>query len=95
MDLATHIFREYDIRGIVGKDLDPEVTRLVGRAFGSVLRETVESSPPTIVVGEDNRLHSPMLAQGLMEGLVSAGVDVISIGALTHSYKALDISLEL
>ena len=28
MDLATHIFREYDIRGIVGTDLDPEVTRL-------------------------------------------------------------------
>lgn len=82
MDLATHIFREYDIRGIVGSDLDPEVTRLVGCAFGSVLREVMGSSPATIVVGEDNRPHSPMLAQGLMDGLVSAGVDVISIGTV-------------
>ena len=45
MDLAPHIFQQYDIRGIVGTDLDPEVTRQVGRAYGSALRETSEARP--------------------------------------------------
>ncbi len=82
MDLATHIFREYDIRGIVGTDLDPEVTRLVGKAYGSALRESLGGASGTVVVGQDNRPHSPMLADGLMEGLNSVGVDVISLGTV-------------
>lgn len=82
MDLATHIFREYDIRGIVGTDLDPEVTRLVGKAYGSALREALGGASGTVAVGQDNRPHSPMLADGLMEGLTSVGVDVISLGTV-------------
>ena len=39
MALAPHIFREYDIRGIVGRDFGPEVSEPVGRAFGSLVRE--------------------------------------------------------
>ncbi|MFH1765159.1 MAG: phosphomannomutase/phosphoglucomutase [Gemmatimonadota bacterium] len=82
MELARRIFREYDIRGIVGADLDPEVTRLVGRAYGSVLRETLGGTGARVAVGQDNRPHSPGLAQGLMEGLMAAGVDVISLGTV-------------
>ena len=82
MELATHIFREYDIRGIVHNDLNPEVTRLVGRAYGSALRDTVDKPIPKVVVGQDNRPHSPDLADGLIEGLRSAGVDVVSIGTV-------------
>lgn len=82
MDVAPHIFREYDIRGIVGTDLDPDATRLVGRAYGSVLRETLGETRGRVVVGQDNRPHSPMLAQGLIEGLLSAGVDVVSLGTV-------------
>lgn len=82
MELATHIFREYDIRGIVDRDLTPDVTRLVGKAFGTVLRETLGGPPGRVAVGEDNRPHSPILAQGLMEGLMSAGVDVVSLGTV-------------
>ena len=82
MDLAPHIFREYDIRGIVGTDLDPEVTYLVGKAYGSVLRETLDGTGARVAVGEDNRPHSPALAQGLMEGLMAAGVDVVSLGTV-------------
>jgi len=82
MDLATHIFREYDIRGIVGTDLDPEVTYLVGQAFGSVLRETLGGEGGRVAVGQDNRPHSPGLAQGLMEGLMSVGVDAVSLGTV-------------
>jgi phosphomannomutase/phosphoglucomutase len=82
MELATHIFREYDIRGIVDRDLSPEVTRLVGQAYGSVLMETLDGGPARVAVGQDNRPHSPVLAQALMEGLVAAGVDVVSLGTV-------------
>lgn len=82
MDIATHIFREYDIRGIVGSDLTPEITRLVGKAYGSVLRETLGEAPARVAVGQDNRPHSPILAEGLMEGLQSVGVDVVSLGTV-------------
>ena len=81
MDLSPHIFREYDIRGIVGQDLDPHVCRQVGRAFASVLRETV-GDDPTIVVGRDNRPHSPLLSGGLIEGLRTAGASVLELGTV-------------
>jgi len=81
MDIAAHIFREYDIRGIVGKDLTPDVTRLVGMAYGSALRDAL-GGQGRVVVGQDNRPHSPALADGLMEGLASAGVDVVSLGTV-------------
>jgi phosphomannomutase/phosphoglucomutase len=82
MDLAPHIFRQYDIRGIVGTDLDPEVTRQVGMAYGSALRESSNDSALQVVVGQDNRPHSPVLADGLIRGLLSTGVDVISLGTV-------------
>jgi phosphomannomutase/phosphoglucomutase len=81
MDLSSHIFREYDIRGIVGTDLDPQVTRQVGRAYASVLRERVGEGA-TVVVGQDNRPHSPMLAEGLIEGLTKAGANVVDLGTV-------------
>jgi phosphomannomutase/phosphoglucomutase len=82
MDIATHIFREYDIRGIVGQDLTSEITRLVGKAYGSVIRQALGESQARVVVGQDNRPHSPGLAQGLIEGLNSTGVDVVSLGTV-------------
>ena len=81
MDLSTHIFREYDIRGIVGKDLDAQVTRQVGRAYASVLREALGDGP-TVVVGRDNRPHSPDLSGGLVEGLRAAGANVLDLGTV-------------
>jgi len=81
MDLSPQIFREYDIRGIVGRDLDPQVTRQVGRAYASVLRETV-GDDATVVVGRDNRPHSPDLSAGLVEGLRAAGANVVDLGTV-------------
>ena len=81
MDLSSHIFREYDIRGIVEQDLDPQVTRQVGRAYATILRERV-GGRPKVVVGQDNRPSSPELAQGLIQGLTAAGVDVVDIGTV-------------
>lgn len=82
MDLVTHIFRQYDIRGIVGRDLDPEVTRQIGKAYGSILREALGGASARVAVGQDNRPHSPELAEGLIRGLLSAGVDVVSLGTV-------------
>jgi len=81
MDLSAHIFREYDIRGIVGQELGPDVTRQVGRAYASVLRETL-GDEVTVVVGRDNRPHSPDLSAGLVEGLRGAGADVVELGTV-------------
>ena len=80
--MKSHIFRQYDIRGIVGEDLDPEVTEAVGRAFGSRVRRDANSSSPTVAVGCDNRTTSPALAEGLISGMRSAGVDVLDVGTV-------------
>jgi phosphomannomutase/phosphoglucomutase len=82
MALAAHIFREYDIRGIVGRDLDANVAEPVGRAFGSLVREQTGKPRPRVVVGRDNRPSSPELEQALVRGIRAAGVDVLDIGTV-------------
>lgn len=82
MTLAAHIFREYDIRGIVGRDLGVDVTEPVGRAYGSLLRQRSRKRRPRAVVGRDNRPSSPDLARALVGGMRAAGVDVLDIGTV-------------
>lgn len=81
MSFASHIFREYDIRGIVGIDLDAGVAEAVGRAYGARALAAIEGKP-RIVVGRDNRPSSTDLTEGLLRGLNAAGVDVIDIGTV-------------
>lgn len=80
--MKAHIFRQYDIRGIVGEDLDPSVTESVGRAFASHVRAATGLERPRIAVGHDNRESSPSLADGLIRGITSAGADVLDIGTV-------------
>ena len=80
--MKAHIFRQYDIRGIVGEDLDAEVTRSVGRAFASMVRAQTGAKEPKIAVGYDNRLTSPDLAAGLIAGIRSAGASVLDVGTV-------------
>ena len=49
--MNAHIFRQYDIRGIVGKDLDAAVTEQVGRAFATHVRAETGLERPRVVVG--------------------------------------------
>jgi phosphomannomutase/phosphoglucomutase len=81
MDLNPQIFREYDIRGIVGPDLHAEVARFVGHAYGSALREACPDGPRA-VVGRDNRPSSPDLQDGLIRGVRAAGVEVLDVGTV-------------
>jgi phosphomannomutase / phosphoglucomutase len=77
----AHIFRQYDVRGLVGPDLTPEVARSLGRAFGTVLRRDA-AGQPRVALGRDNRLSSDDLASGVIEGLVASGIDVVDVGTV-------------
>lgn len=77
------IFREYDIRGIVDRDLGGEVPESIGRAFASELRSLHEGDHRIrVAVGYDNRPSSPNLAAGVMKGIMAAGVDVVDVGTV-------------
>ena len=80
--MKPHIFRQYDIRGIVGEDLDAGVSEAVGQAFASMVRAQSGKKTPRIAVGNDNRTTSPELVRGLVTGIRSAGVDVLEVGTV-------------
>jgi phosphomannomutase/phosphoglucomutase len=80
--MKPHIFRQYDIRGIVGEDLDAGVTEAVGQAFASMVRAQTGKKTPRIAVGQDNRLTGPDLVAGLVRGIRAAGVDVVQVGTV-------------
>ena len=67
-------FKAYDVRAKVPDELDADLARRIGAAFAS------ELSAKQVVVGRDMRLSSPELADALIEGLNSAGADVLDIG---------------
>jgi len=75
--LPDEIFKAYDIRGIVGKTLSPDIARMIGQAIGS---EAIDRGVNSIVVGRDGRLSGPDLVEALSSGLTDCGVDVIDIG---------------
>ncbi len=79
LELNSEIFRAYDIRGIVGKTLDVNVARQIGQAVGSL---TMDSLAGPVVVGRDGRDSGPDLVDGLVEGILSTGCDVIDVGAV-------------
>lgn len=74
------ILREYDIRGIVGETLHEADARALGRAFATIVARASGKSAPLIVVGRDGRVSSPMMEAALVDGMTSAGADVIRIG---------------
>jgi phosphomannomutase/phosphoglucomutase len=75
--LPKEIFKAYDIRGIVGKTLTPEIVEAIGHALGS---EAVARKQTAIVIGRDGRLSGPDLAAALARGIRKAGIDVIDLG---------------
>ena len=77
--MKKSIFREYDIRGVVDRDLTPDVVRDIGQAVGSLAAERGEHS---VAVGRDGRLSSPTLGEALKTGIRAAGLTVIDLGAV-------------
>ena len=72
------IFKAYDIRGLVDSELTPDFAFQTGMAFARFLEQ--EREPATVVIGEDMRPSSPLLAEAFAAGVISNGMDVIRIG---------------
>jgi len=71
------LFREYDLRGIVGSELTEDLAERLGRAYSTYVGTR---GVKTITVGRDGRLSSPALHKALLKGLLAGGLDVIDIG---------------
>jgi phosphomannomutase len=80
MHVTASNFKAYDIRGVVGKTVDAAFAEHLGRAFGS---EALAAGERAVAVGRDGRLSGPELVEGLIRGLVSTGLDVVDLGAVT------------
>jgi len=78
--LNNSIFREYDIRGIAGKDLNHEVVEMIGLSFGSMI---IENGLKKISIGRDCRKSSDWIFDSLSKGIIRTGVDIIDLGLVT------------
>jgi phosphomannomutase len=78
MNEFAHIFKAYDIRGLVDVEIDVDFAFATGVAFARFLQ--IEREPGTVVIGEDMRPSSPPLAEAFSAGVNSQGMDVIRIG---------------
>jgi phosphomannomutase/phosphoglucomutase len=77
MNVPAEIFRTYDIRGVVGRTLTPEIVFQIGKALGTL---GLERKAPAFAVGRDGRLSGPELSDALIRGLLESGADAIDIG---------------
>ncbi len=77
--LPQHIFRQYDVRGVVGRDLTTDVARALGAGYAALLRDAGVSNG-IVAVGRDNRPSGAMLRDGLVDGITGAGFDVLDVG---------------
>ncbi len=80
LEVNPRIFREYDIRGLVGEDLTGKTVTDIAKAYGAFLRR---NTVDTAIVGRDNRLSSYAYSQAVAAGLTCSGVDVIDVGMVT------------
>lgn len=71
------VIKAYDVRGVVGQDIDEAFVRDVGAAFADLLRGEGET---TVAIGHDMRPSSPALADAFAEGVTSQGLDVVQLG---------------
>jgi phosphomannomutase/phosphoglucomutase len=81
MNVPKSIFRQYDVRGIVDRELTPAFARALGRAFASAAWDKVGRAP-SIAVGRDNRPSGPGLAEGFRQGVTDAGATAVDVGML-------------
>ncbi len=74
-----HVFREYDIRGTAGTDIDEQLAYRLGKAFAAILPNDEQRA---VSVARDVRLSGEMLQAAVMRGLCDAGKDVIDLGMI-------------
>lgn len=81
MQLNKNIFREYDIRGVYGSEIDENLFFHIGKAIGTIYRR---KNLLRVVLGMDNRLSSESLTKKLCEGIVGTGCNVTSVGTIPY-----------
>ncbi|AKA96113.1 phosphomannomutase/phosphoglucomutase [Corynebacterium ulcerans] len=74
---VTKVIKAYDVRGVVGVDIDADFIREVGSAFGHLMRN---EGATKVAVGHDMRPSSPELTQAFADGVTAQGVDVVALG---------------
>ena len=78
--IAAGIFRQYDIRGVVGQDLTVEAAEAIGQSYAVLLHE--RGIHGAVAVGRDNRPSGTALRDALVRGLTTSGLDVIDVGVV-------------
>lgn len=86
MTITSTIFRAYDIRGTYPDQLNAGAAELIGKGFGTYLREKANHESPRVVVGQDCRLHSMELFEAFVSGLLSTGCEVTNVGITPSPY---------
>jgi phosphomannomutase / phosphoglucomutase len=81
MNVPKTIFREYDVRGLVDRELTPEFARALGQAYGTLAWSKLGRAP-VLAVGRDNRPSGLALTRAVREGIAAAGAVVIDVGEL-------------
>jgi len=77
MKVNPYIFRGYDLRGEIDKDLNPEIVEHLGKAYGTFLgRQGIKKA----VVSYDSRATSPQYSEAIVKGLSWAGIDTVNVG---------------
>ncbi len=77
--INPRIFRQYDIRGLVNRDLNESTIFLIGKAFGTYLKRKKLTN---LVIGGDARLSTPHFKEVFTRALIQTGIDVIDIGTV-------------
>ena len=75
-EAVQRVIKAYDVRGLVGEEIDEAFVRDVGSAFARLVRDGVTQ----VVIGHDMRASSPMLSDAFAEGVTAQGLDVVRIG---------------
>ena len=80
VNIKDSLFKEYDLRGIVGDEITPDVSYKIGLGYGSYVQLKGYTK---VIVGYDNRLSSKYLTDKLINGLLDSGINVINLGLVT------------
>jgi phosphomannomutase len=86
--MSKTIFRAYDVRGIYGTELNEDIAKRIGRAFGSYIDKG------TICLGRDTRISGPSLQSSFLDGILSTGCSVDSYGIVPISILSFITSIE-
>ncbi len=78
--MTSHVYREYDIRGVAERDLTDDLVYRIGRGLATLLQAASSGERPRIALGRDCRLSGPRLFEAMAKGLVNGGAEVLDVG---------------